>query len=125
MFNKFHGMFCTNRHFIHKYHMAGWVSEESNEAFNDALEKSERLLACMPATVGQLELVNRRTQGTKLTIRSVTEGHKRGPYKSRPASADSGKLVSSVVRSVEFKQKHYFELTDGNLILETWKDIYE
>ena len=55
----------------------------------------------------------------------VIKGHKRGLYTSRLASTDSRKLVSSVIRSVEFKEKHYFELTNGNLILETWKDIYE
>ena len=55
----------------------------------------------------------------KLKIVSAIKGHKRGSYKSRPASADSRKLVSSVIRSVEFKEKHYFELTNGNLILET------
>ena len=132
-FNKFHGMFCTIRHFIHKYHMAGRVSEESNEAFSGTLAKVKRLLACMPATVGRIELVNARTQGNlkgeilepKLIIRSAIVGKQRGPYKSRLESANSGKLVSSVVRSVEFNQKRYFELTNGNLILETWTDIYE
>ena len=39
LFNKFHGMFCTIRHFIHKYHMAGRISEESNEAFNGPWKK--------------------------------------------------------------------------------------
>ena len=37
LFNKFHGMFCTIRHFIHKYHMVEQVSEESNKAFNGTL----------------------------------------------------------------------------------------
>ena len=38
-FNKFHGMFCTIHHFIHKYHMAGRDLEESNEAFNSLMGK--------------------------------------------------------------------------------------
>ena len=55
---------------------------------------------------------------------SAIKCHKRGPYKSRPASDGSGKLVPSVDRSMEFKQKRYSELTNGNLILEKWKGIY-
>ena len=86
----------------------------------------KRLVACMLVTVGQVELVNTRTQGNskgeilepRLKIMSAIKGHTRGSYKSRPASANSGKLVSSVVRSVEFKQQRYFELMNGNLILE-------
>ena len=61
----------------------------------------------------------------KLKIMSMIKGHRRRSYKSRPAIADSGKLVLSVIRSVEFKEKRYFELTNGNLILEKRKDIYE
>ena len=31
----------------------------------------------------------------------------------------------SVIRIVESKEKRYFELMNGNLIMEKWKDIYE
>ena len=36
-FNKFHGMFCTMRRYVHTFHMVGIISEESNEAFNEIL----------------------------------------------------------------------------------------
>ena len=33
-FNKYHGMFCAIRRFVHKYEMVGRISDESNEAFD-------------------------------------------------------------------------------------------
>ena len=62
-FNKFHALFCAIRSFIHKYHMAGRISEESNESFNHIMDKKMTLLALMPITVGRVNLVNARTQG--------------------------------------------------------------
>ena len=132
-FNKFHGLFCTVRAFVHKYEMAWRVWEESNESFNAVLAKVKGILACMPATVGRVELIDARTQGNlkgeilqpKLIIMKASEGNKRGPYKIRATSAKSVKIVSSVVGYVDFKGEQYFQLTNGNLLPEAWRDIYE
>ena len=63
-FNKFHGLlFYTARNFVHTYRMAGSILEESNDSSNAVLANMKRLLQCMPATVGQKELVNTRTKG--------------------------------------------------------------
>ena len=43
-FNKFHAAFCTARDYVHAYHMAGRVSEESNESFNAVLGNVKELL---------------------------------------------------------------------------------
>ena len=56
---------------------------------------------------------------------SGIKGHKRGSHKSRPEIANSGKLVLLVIRNVEFKEKLYFDLRNGNLIMEKWEDINE
>jgi len=61
-FNKFHGIFCTIRHFIHEYEMSGWISKESNETFNGTLVKVKALLRCMPGTIQRVELTNARIQ---------------------------------------------------------------
>ena len=61
-FDKFHGLFCTSHNFIYKYHMAGRVSEESNEAFNAVLANVKRMLRCMSATVGRIKTINQQTQ---------------------------------------------------------------
>ena len=51
-FNKFHGLFCGNRNFVHKYKAIGIFSEESCEAYMSVLEKGkDRLrLKGMPET---------------------------------------------------------------------------
>ena len=132
-FNKFHGLFCTIRHFVHKYHMTGRVSEESNESFNGVLARVKRLLASMPATVGRVELINARTQANlkgeilepKLIIMNAGKGSKRGPYKIRARDNEGTKIVTSVVSYVEFKGKRYFQLATGNMLPEKWRDIYD
>ena len=132
-FNKFHGLFCTIRNYIHEYHMSGRVSEESNEAFNGTLAKVKALLRCMPGTIQRVELTNARTQGNlkeeilneKIEILKSIEGSKRGPQKSGPARNGHGKIVSSTVGFIEFKGEQYFKLTNGNLLPAIWRDIYE
>ena len=62
-FNKFHALFCAIRSFIHRYHMAGRVLEESNEYFNHVMDEKMKMLATMPVTVGRVNLVMARTQG--------------------------------------------------------------
>ena len=73
-FNKFHGLFCTTRDFVHKYHMAARVSEESNEAFNAVLASVKRMLRCMPATVGRIKTTNQQTQ-VKLKLSVAKPGN--------------------------------------------------
>ena len=41
-FNKFHGLFCGNRNFVHKYKAIGIFSEESCEAYMSVLEKGKK-----------------------------------------------------------------------------------
>ena len=60
-FNRFHGMFCLIRNFVHKYEMAGRVLEESNELFNGVFASVKRLPESMWGTVGQVECINART----------------------------------------------------------------
>ena len=43
-FNKFHGLFCAKRNFIHKYGMVWRVSKESLESFNTVLAEVKRVL---------------------------------------------------------------------------------
>ena len=113
--------------------MTGRVSEESNESFNGVLAKVKRLLACMPATVGRVELINARTQANlkeeiiepKLSIINAGQSSKRVPYKSRAASTESAKIASSVVSYMKFKGKRYFKLTNRNMLPEMWRDTYE
>ena len=61
-FNKFHGLFCGTRNFIHKCHMAGRVSEESNESFNSVMANMKKMLQSMGSTVGRIDLLNYRAQ---------------------------------------------------------------
>ncbi len=42
-FNKFHGLFCTVRRYVHTFHMAGRVSEESGESFNGTQADTKKL----------------------------------------------------------------------------------
>jgi len=53
-FNKFHDMFCIIHRFIHKYEMAGRISEESNEAFNSTLVDIKTRLETMPITTTRI-----------------------------------------------------------------------
>ena len=82
-------MFCSICNFVHRYEMAGRVSEESNELFNGVLMLVKRLLASMPVTVVRVELINARIQGNlngdisepELVILKKTTGTKRGTYR--------------------------------------------
>ena len=87
----------------------------------------------MPATVQRVELTNARTQGNlrgeildeKLAILKSIQGSNRGPQKSQPARINNGRITSSVDGYVEFKGIRYFKLTNGMLLPEIWRDIYE
>ena len=65
-FNKFHGLFCTTRNFIHKYGMAGRVSEESNAYFNRVLADIKRTLKSVSRTTGQVAMINARESSIKI-----------------------------------------------------------
>ena len=132
-FNKFHGLFCTVRHFVHKYHMTGRLSEEGNKSFNSTLDSKKGILKSMPATVGRVSLVNARTQGNlngevlapKLKVANKCQGSKRGCYKARVARDVNVKMVSSVVDEVVYNGEQYFRLPSGNLLPEKWRDMWE
>ena len=132
-FNKFYGLFCTTRNYIHKYHMAGRISEESNEAFNAVLANVKRMMRSMPATVGRINKINQQTQ-VKLKstvaqpgniILDATTGKKRAPYGKRQITDGSAKLVTSIVKTVMYDDEAYFELANGTLLPERWRDFYE
>ena len=132
-FNKFHNAFCVTRDFVHKYEMAGIVSEEGSEAFNAALENIKNRLSGMPETTRKAELMCARTQGnTKCEVlnskRKVIEdrtGKERGTYRVRAAVETGGKVVSSVVEEVEYRGERYFRIHDGMLVPLDWRDVYD
>ena len=122
-FNKFHVLFFEIREYIHRYHMAGRTSEESNEAFNARLAKCKDLLKRMPSTTQRVNLTNARVQGNlngeilkdKLAIEKKIEGKKRGPQKKK-ARIDNVAVTSSVLEEVEFENETFIKLTDGKLL---------
>ena len=131
-FNKFHSAFCAVRNYVHKYHMAGRVNEESTEAFNSVLERVKNLLKSMKTTVGQVDLMSARMQGNlkvenlepKRKIAARTTGKKRGPYKVRlETESGEGKLGTTIDSEVELRGKQYFTTPSGLLIPEEWKDV--
>ena len=85
-FNKFHGMFCTIRRFVHHYHMAGLILEESNEAYNGTLADTKETLSSMPSHKQRINKITERSQGnlkgevmsSRLIIARKTKGKRRG-----------------------------------------------
>ena len=132
-FNKFHGMFCTMRNFIHFYKMAGRISEESNEAFNGTLAEVKARLRCMPTTEQRVEVTNARTQSNlkghileeKILLQESITGKKRGPQQPRVRSADGVRVMSRSRDYVVFQGETYFQLSNGNLLPRMWEDIHE
>ena len=61
-FNKFHGLFCTIREFVHEYHMTGRVSEECPESYNATLAECKRLLNRMPVKNKRVQTTTSQTQ---------------------------------------------------------------
>ena len=61
-FIKFHGIFCTIREFVHRYHMAGRISEESNETYNGTLAETKKVLRSMPCMTKRVEKITERSQ---------------------------------------------------------------
>jgi hypothetical protein len=131
-FNKFHGMFCCIRRFVHTYEMTGRISEESNEAFNATLAHVKTRLRCMPTTSTRIETTNARTQSNlngevldvKVELQDSLKGKKRGTYKARVRVIDEMRLSSIEDDCVEFKGEMYLKLTSGNLMPKVWGDLY-
>ena len=133
-FNKFHGMFCTIREFVHQYEMTGRVSEESNESFNATLAEIKDRVKSMTSAKQRIEITNARTQGNlkedilddKISLQKSITGKKRGKQKPRVRALDGGAVVETM-RSMHviFKGQEYCKLTNGNLIPKKWQDIYE
>ena len=131
-FNKYHDMFCAIRRFVHKYEMAGRISEESNEAFNATLAEIKRRLRCMPTTSTRIEVTNARTQSNlngdilehKIKLKVATTGKKRGRQKARAKVADNLSIIKRVDEYYLFKGEKYLKLSSGNLLPQVWEDLY-
>ena len=132
-FNKFHGLFCTIRNFMHKYEMAGRISEESNEGSNGILADTKERLRCMPSDKERIHLTSVRTQGNlngnileeKLAIGASIQGKRRGPQKDKVQMADERSVVGGSGGSVMLRGDTYLRLQNGNLMWDRWIDIYE
>lgn len=100
-FNKFHGLFCTVRNFVHRYHMAGIVSEESNEAYNGTLATIKRPLCTMSSHTKRINKINERAQGNlkqkvmeqRLVIESATKKRKKRGTRVARAREHDGRAV--------------------------------
>lgn len=133
-FNKFHGLFCTVRNFVHRYHMAGIVSEESNEAYNGTLATIKRPLCTMSSHTKRINKINERAQGNlkqkvmeqRLVIESATKKRKKRGARVARAREHDGRAVeigSDKLKVVDGDT--YVVLHSGNLLLKKWLDIYE
>ena len=61
--NKFHGMFCGMRNFVHRHESAGRFLEESCESYMTVLDNMKRMLGGMPQTKSRVNLIGGRGQG--------------------------------------------------------------
>jgi len=132
-FNKFHGLFCATRNFIHKFGMAGRVSEESLEAFNAVLAEIKKVLRSMPVTTVRMNKINERIQGNlkqdvvkdRVMIEEKYTGAKRGKYRPRKRYDDGTKVVGLVRETRTFRGETYVVLPDGSWLREEWSDIHD
>ena len=132
-FNKYHGLFCAIRRFVHNFEMAGRVSEESNEAYNATLQILKSVLMRMPSNNQCVQKITEQAQGnlkgdvmeSRLAINEKKKGKKRGPYKPRARLSDERELLSGQESIREVRGERYMVLGSGNLLNEEWKDIYE
>jgi hypothetical protein len=60
-----------------------------------------------------------------LSIMENGTGKKRGPHGPRQRYDNGTKVVTSIVGSVKFRGEQYFKLTNGNLVPEIYRDMYE
>ena len=131
-FNKFHGIFCTVRNYVHLYHMAGRVSEESNEAYNGTLDDTKSTLRCMPSHTKRIDKVTERSQAnlkgevleSRLVIQNAKKSRKLGPQRPRALNQD-GRVVRIVTdKYIEVDGESYVVLSSGNLLVKKWVDIF-
>ena len=132
-FNKFHGLFCTMREYVHVYHMTGRVSEEGGEAFNGVQKRTKSSLGCMPSDSRRIQKIAERSQGNlkgdvmrrRLQTRETTTKKKRGTYKARRTNEEYRTIVSITEQVRVVDGEEYTVLQSGSLLLKKWSDIYE
>ena len=132
-FNKYHGLFCAVRRYVHEYEMSGRVSEESNEAFNATLEEIKKVLRSMVSHRQRINKIDERSQGNikggvlekRLMIEEAKKGTKRGPYKKRVKSAGNEEVLSEIRSCREIDGERVVVLGSGNLLYEEWVDIFD
>ena len=132
-FNKFHGVFCTIRNYVHLYHMAGRVSEESNEAYNGTLADTKRTLQCMPSHTKRINKIAERSQGnlkgkvmeSRLVIQKAKKSRISGPRKTRALYQDGRDVRIVTEQYIEVDGESYVVLKSGNLLVRKWVDIFE
>ena len=132
-FNKFHGLFCTMRRYVHTYHMAGRVSEEGGEAFNGIQKDTKFILSRMPCDTKRIEKITERSQAnlkgdvmkSRLQIDLANVGKKRGPYKPRVMAGENRTVLRIGETVEEVDGEEYAVLQSGGLLLKKWVDIFE
>ena len=132
-FNKFHGVFCTICNYVHLYHMAGRVSEESNEAYNGTLADTKRTLQCMPSYTKRIDKIAERSQGnlkgkvmeSRLVIQKAKKSRISGPRKTRALYQDGRDVRIVTEQYIEVDGESYVVLKSGNLLVRKWVDIFE
>ncbi len=132
-FNKFHGMFCTVRRFVHTYEMAGRISEESNEAYNGTQADTKAILSCMPCDSKRIQKITERAQGnlkgevlkSRVQIVKKSSGKKRGPYKRKARVVEDSSLLRSDRPIMMVEGESYVMLGSGNLLPAEWFDLFQ
>ena len=110
VFNKYHELFCTIRGFVHTYHMAGQILEESNKAFNGTLAFTKTNLRSMQSTNNRVQVTTVQTQGNlkggilndKLTIQRRLDKGKRGPQRAKEKVIDKRSIITGAREVVQF-----------------------
>jgi len=132
-FNKFHGMFCAVRRFVHTYEMAGRVSEESGEAYNGTQADLKGMLSSMPCDERRIEKITERAQGNlkgevlkcRVMIDNKSKGKRRGPYRKKARVTGDRSILSRETKTMEVDGESYMVLGSGNLLPTDWFDIFE
>ena len=113
--------------------MAGRVSEESGEAYNGTLKVVKGNLKSMPLKKQRIATTTAREQGNikgsileaRLQIQESIKGKERGPQRPKARTIKKRYIVDGGGGVVELDGERYVKLSNGNLLLECWMDIYE
>ena len=132
-FNKFHGAFCCMRRCVRHFHMAGRISEESNEAYNAKLAQIKSRLKRMHSNTQRVKKITQRAQGnlkaevlqSRLDIQKKCTGKKRGKYAPRAHQSDTMSICFKPGTVTVIGGVRYVVLVSGNLLPEVWADLYE